>query len=354
MSTEPDPHAREWQLTDSIVRLREWGTDNIYPVPDRRALQIGSAHECDIRIVDRTRRVSRRHATFIHGGDSSYLCDSGSRNGTRLDGASRAAFVVEPGSEIGLGGVTLIAESKRSIALRRYLARILGWTGDRVAVIDHALRAVRMAVTGRAPLTLSSVSDPVAIAHEIHRIVLGDRPFICCDPRRGTSDESVRSVRNIEDGDAAFAAASGGTVCAWATRLPKRFEVLRSAWRAPEPHVMVVLCTVRSIGPGGAAAIVVPSLSGRTMEVTRIVEEYAEDARVALGAAHESFRQSDRAWIVEHASKSLSTIETTTTRLIALRHFGNLNRAATKLGMARVSLDRWVKHNRLPWRETAR
>jgi hypothetical protein len=97
------------------------------------------------------------------------LCDL-SKNGTRIDGARREKMVLEPGIEIGIGGLTLIAESRSSVELRGFLARILGWRSNRIEVVDHALRSIRLAASRRVELVLRGDGDLVPIARSIHRI----------------------------------------------------------------------------------------------------------------------------------------------------------------------------------------
>src|SRR4029079_14363293 len=116
----------------------------------------------------------------------------GSKNGMRLDGVRRPKVLLEPGSELGLGGITLIAESPRLIALRLFLARVLGWSLDKSEIVDLAVRSVRLAATQRAALALCGDGDLVPIARGLHRHALGDdRPFVLCDPRRRPSETSA-------------------------------------------------------------------------------------------------------------------------------------------------------------------
>jgi DNA-binding protein Fis len=49
-----------------------------------------------------------------------------------------------------------------------------------------------------------------------------------------------------------------------------------------------------------------------------------------------------------HAAGSLAEIEKATLRLVTLRTAGNLSDAAARLGMAPVSLDKWLRHRRSP------
>jgi hypothetical protein len=43
-----------------------------------------------------------------------------------LAASARPKIELEPGDEIGIGGLTLIAESSRSVALRGFRARLVG------------------------------------------------------------------------------------------------------------------------------------------------------------------------------------------------------------------------------------
>ncbi|MBA3503694.1 MAG: FHA domain-containing protein [Deltaproteobacteria bacterium] len=352
--TKTDPNA-QWAITDDVVRLREWGTETIHALPDPPTdVTVGSDPSCELRLDDPTRRTSRRHAKLVYDDGKWRLRDLRSKNGLRLDGAHRETFELEPGSEIGIGGLTLIAESGRSIALRGFLARILGWETERSETVDHALRAIRMAATRRAVLALCGEADLVAIAHSLHRIALGpDRPFVSCDPRRLETKESARAVENHPTGMQAIAAATGGTVCVLRSRLPPDFASVVSAVRSPEARVQLVVCSVKpgEIDVPGSAPIELPALASRAKELRRIIDEYAQDASAELGTPRGiAFPGADRNWVIEHASASLSEIEKATLRLVALRVCGNVNRAAARLGMAHVSLARWIGRRQLPMR----
>ena len=356
MVTTPDAHAREWAISDDVVRLREWGSDRIHelvPASANGEIVIGSSDECALRLVDASGRTSRRHARLVREQGSWTMRDAGSTNGIRVDGARRDAFELVPGLEIGIGGLTLIAESSRLIALRAYCARVLGWAHDRTEIVDHALRAIRAAASRRSELVLCGGPDLVAIGHALHRIALGaERPFVACDPRRRETEESVRAVRNVAGGLAAFAQATGGTLCVWSRRLPRDFDQVCSALRNPDARVQLVVCATRPEQAGAfvAAPVVIPSLASRRDELPRIVEEYAQDALAELDAPREAWTAADREWIVEHAASSLAGIEKAALRLIALRTCGNVHRAAARLGMAHVSLARWIGRRKLPMR----
>jgi hypothetical protein len=94
---------------------------------------------------------------------------------------------------------------KASNKLRAFLARILGWSNERA--VELALRSLALALNHRATLVLCGEGDMVPIAWALHRRTLGpDRPFIVCDPRRGTKAASVRAPASHASGVAAFEA----------------------------------------------------------------------------------------------------------------------------------------------------
>jgi hypothetical protein len=96
------------------------------------------------------------------------------------------------------------------------------------------------------------------------------------------------------------------------------------------------------------APIRIPPIETRKRELPRIVDEYAADAIAALGVSAANFTDRDRAWMLEHGTSSLSEIEKSTLRLVALRASPNMSNAAARLGMAPVSLSRWIDR-RLPF-----
>jgi hypothetical protein len=351
--TNPDAAASEWKIDDHVMRLREWGTDliRVLPAPPVSGWTVGAAASCALRLDDPSGQVSRVHASLVHDRARWRLRDEGSMNGMRVDGARRAEVILEPGIEIGIGGLTLIAESRRWIALRGFLARLLGWRGERTEVVDRALRSIRLAATHRTPLVLCGDGDLVPTARSIHRHALGgDRPFIVCDPRRRRSKATVRSAENYETGMQAFEAAYGGTLCMRNRRLPRDFEQVVVALRAPDARVQLVVCAGHSDDCRSylVSPITVPSLVGREAELDRIIDEYAEDAVAELGAPRVGFLPVDHAWVREHAASSLLEIEKATLRLVALRHSRNLSHAAARLGMAPVSLSRWIGRREMP------
>jgi FHA domain-containing protein len=351
VTTKTDVETDEWLIGDEVIRVREWGGERkfILPLPPYEEVIIGAGEGCSFRLDDR--RVSREHARLIREQEKWWLYDAGSKNGVRADGVQSDKFLLAPGLEIGIGGVTLLAESGRWIALRGFLSRILGWTTDRTKVVDRALRAIRMAASRRNALVLCGEADLVLLAQSLHRHTLGiGRPFVSCDPFRRDGAGSARSSANHRAGMAAFSAATGGSLCMWASRLPRDFPEVRAQLREPDARVQLIVCSHRreECEPFVAVPIQVPSLTERTMELGRIVEEYARDAITELAVPPTSFIRADRAWVLQHAVTSLPEIEKATLRLVALRASCTVTQAAERLGIAPISLSRWIERRKLP------
>jgi len=234
--------------------------------------------------------------------------------------------------------------------LRPFLARLLGWASDET--IDAALRSIDLAANHRAHLVLQGTGDLVPIAQSLHRRVLGvDRPFIVCDPRRGNKRASVRSPANLESSVDAFRAASGGSLCVRRRRLPNDFSAIVPRLRRVHDVQYIIVCSNLEDDRDPLlvlpAPIQVPPLTSRGHELERIIDEYASDAITELHARDACFTPVDRRWLLEHAT-SLAEIEKTTVRMVALRMSHNLSDAAERLGMAPVSLWRWIFRRNLP------
>jgi len=239
-------------------------------------------------------------------------------------------------------------------ALRGFCARILGWATEREGLVEHALCSLKLAADHRAALVLLGDTDLVPIARALHRRALGaDRPFVVCDPRRrdGADYESVRSPMNHETGVAAFKAAAGGALCVRRRRLPRDFSSMVAQLRSTDDVQLIVCADARfDAHPFLAlpAPIRVPSLTVRTDELPRIVDEYAVDAVAELRALGEGFTAADRQSVLENAPLTLAEIEKATLRLVAIRASRNMSNTAARLGMAPVSLSRWVGRRKLP------
>lgn len=340
---QPDAH-------DAPLLLREWGTDGFEllphaPVDAGGGWLIGTSVDCAFRVTDRL--SAPRHAQVMRQGERWWIRDLGTGHGIRRDGVPCREFVIAPGVEIGIGATVLVAETVRLVALRGFVQRILGWGGDRMRVVDHALRAMRQLTAQRSPIILSGEGDMVPVAESLHRLALGEAaPFVLCDPRRENAAASVRSPANRTRGVEALGAAVGGSVCIRRFRMPPDLEELMQHTLAPESEVCLFVCASLSRGPSTTLAssmtIELPPLRLREIELPRIVEDYAADAVRTLAAPPSCFTDDDRWWVMRHSARTLPEIAKGTLRVVALNTSSSFSDAAARLGMASVSLVRWI------------
>lgn len=340
----------QWLIDDEVIQLRVWRTNLVHPLPSKDGERtIGAVAGCWLQLQDPTARVSRQHAKLAFEDGRWILSDLHSKNGICRDGARCASFPLTPGVEVGIGGVTLIAESRQLVALRQILARLIGWAHGRRAEVDLALRSVRLAATRRESLLLCGDGDLVSTARLLHRHALGDkRPFLVCDPRRVRADPNARAAANFDSGMMALAAAAGGTLCVWQGRQPDDFDKVVAARRDPACRVQLVVCshTLQHRDPLIASPIVLPPLAKRATELNRIIDAYAADAVAELGG---SFAPSDRVSVRRHEAATLAQIEKATRRLVAIRAAGgSITRAALQLGMSHGALSEWLTRRTLP------
>lgn len=160
----------------------------------------------------------------------------------------------------------------------------------------------------------------------------------------------MRSPASYERVTAAARAAFGGSLCVRSRRIPPDFAALRAWFADTDVNVRLIVCLDRAIPSTMLPpSIDVPSLSTRAWDLPRIIDEYAQDAIVALGAPATSFGHDDHRWVLARAAASLSEIEKAALRRVALQISTNLSRAAVRLGMAPVSLSRWLsRRDRAP------
>ena len=344
-----------WLDHEPILHLREWETDQVHPMPgpDIEDPVVGADPSVAVRLVDPTRSVSRRHARLIRVEGGWEIEDLHSRYGVRCDGgrATSQRFLITAGMEIGIGGITLVAENATLVRLKQYLERVLGWDTMRRPAIELALRAVRAAALGRAPLTLVGADDVVAVARQIHlRATRPGAPFVVCGKKPHASDESLRVTATIADASAALERAAGGTVC---VRADKRFAghgELVGVTSKPQAVARLYQCTkkVSKRVDRAASGIVIPKLARRSPEdLDRIVAEYATDAVRELGADPASFTEQQRVWVVRYATTSFAELEITAVRFAVRNAFESMNQAAAYLGLSHVTLGDWFKRRKL-------
>jgi pSer/pThr/pTyr-binding forkhead associated (FHA) protein len=334
----------EWSIYDDLIHLRRWASNVIYTMPPcGQESVIGSANGCWLQLQDGARRVSRQHASLSYCSDRRrwVLCDLKAKNGMFVDGARRMSCALEPGMEIGVGRITLVAESALLCVLRELLARILGW--GMLEDVDLALRAVRRAAMRRSSLLLCGEGNLISTAMLLHNHTLGpQKPFIVCDPRRKSRAVNAgQAPVNYTDGMTALEAARGGTLCVWRERPPRDFLRIETAIKDPQaPRVQLIVCThLLPREPGFDHKIVIPRPTQRAHEIDRIIDAYAMDAVVNLNGF---LPADDREWVRKNASQTLDEIETSTRRLVAIRGANNsVSRAAIRLRMSHGALSTW-------------
>jgi hypothetical protein len=352
--TETDPCMRKSALDDDVVHLREWGSHRIHRLPPRPETSrqvdwmIGSGADCAMRLTDAMRRVSTHHARLLWNHSHWGLLDLGSKNGLRVDGWLQATALLTPGTEIAIGGLTLIAESQRVIGLRSFLCRLLGWAPERLAVVDEALRAIRSARAQRAPLVIRGEGDWVTVARDLHRRAIGpNQPFVLCAPRGPSLDANLQGISTVDKGLKAIAAARGGSLCVRSRRPPVELVRLVAALRAPSAHVQLMICDdSRTDAPSALSLpITIPSLLSRYAEVPRIIDEYCRDAAEELHTRMDDGEVRD--WIFRFSSAAIADIERAAYRVFAIRASRTLEQAATILGLEVQALRAWLHRHGL-------
>ncbi|HEY1817416.1 MAG TPA: FHA domain-containing protein [Kofleriaceae bacterium] len=340
----------EWAIFDDIDGFTFWGTagTRTLPADSDGPFSIGASETSWLQLHDPMGRVSRDHAELRRFHKRWTIVDLGSKNGIHQDGARRMSFPLSPGVEVGIGSITMVATSPKLRALRELLARLIGWSDARREDVDLALRAVRTAATRRGSLLLCGDGDLVAIARLLHGHALGhDRPFVVCDPRRTTSEETARAPTNYDTGIAALEAATGGTLCIWQMRQPDDFDRVLETIRKPSSRAQLVVCA-RALKrePLIASPITIPPVEERPDERDRIIDGYGADAVAALGG---SFAAQDRQWIARNEGGTHADIERAAHRLVALRATnGKITSAAAMLGMSHGALSEWIARRDMP------
>ena len=340
-SKAADDERRGWAVDDAVLRLRRWGDDRAFdlPPPPIEAWTIGVAPDCDLRLESELGRVSRRHARLERDGVAWILRDLESTNGIRQDGELRRSIQLAPGIEIEIGDVALIAESQRLATLRALLARVIGWSHSARRDVDRALRAVREMATLRAALMLYGDGDLTRIARRLHTLALGEqRAFVVCERHSLAALDSI----------------GAGTLCVLGDRLPEDFPQAIEHIAAQRSAARVIVCSETRAGGTRAAAylgrttaIELPSITSRTGELDRLVEELAVDAVAVLCASETGFREHEMVWIRETSLETLAEIEEVTLRIVAMRNYG-VRGGAARLGISHAALSQWARRRAIP------
>lgn len=352
--TSTDPRRTEWAINDDIVRLRRWGTNEMYDLPAVASeCIIGSSPTCTIHLNDS--RVSSEHARLLRDQDHNRwnLLDLRSKNGVRVDGIRQYTARLEPCMELGLGRLTLIAESPRSIELRCFLARMLGWGSQYHEVVDTALREIRSAQARREPFVLQSDGPLYSVARDIHHHLHGEAsPFVACDARLPDSDATVLAPRNVRAWWEAVVAARGGTLCIPNDHPPeplsKFLEEVRD-WCVPTVQVIICAAPHEQLCIEGSRPIVIPELEMRAKaQLDHIIVEYAADVAKKLGS-EQALPASARAWVLANAARPgrKLTLEVIYKAVMRLTVFylerQHIAPAARRLGINHKALEQWLE-----------
>jgi Inner membrane component of T3SS, cytoplasmic domain len=327
--TKTDPGAFERALEDEPLQLREWGTERIHQLPPHgiEDWPLGAGTDCWLRLQDDQRYVSRRHAVLRRVDSCWSIIDVGSKNGVWIDGHRVEQSTLTPGLEIGIGRLRLVVESPSEVRRRALLGRFLGWNPERRVAVDRALRALREHAARRAPLWLTGSDDLPSIARRLHVELHGAlSPFV------------MLSVDDLVRVDVVARGARGGTLCLHSRR-PMEARRILAVVQGRDLGCSIVVC---SPDADQVIAIQIPQLGERADEVERVIDEYAMDALSALAASPSSFTEADRSWLLQHPPATLTEIEQATVRLIAVRAFGGVTRAAPQLGVTHSALSRWL------------
>jgi hypothetical protein len=338
---------------DEVIQLRAWASEHIYPLDtDLRApLLIGTASSCAIRVHDAAGFASREHAYLEWDGRHWCIIDR-SKNGLSLDGERVGRAILAPGMRIGLGpGVTLIADSARTIKIRAALARMRGWSFELAYERERALQNLRMAVAGKAVFTLCGEEELTAFAQELHQLAMGEQhPIVFCSTA-GRQRFALGTIKRVSKGREAIRLARGGTILLDNRRLPSDLvEMLGLLLEARSNfHTLVIVLGkyVRKTDIFTSTPFVIPLLSARQPEIERLRTECEMVAAERLDIEPLDLTAAQRRWIQENCS-TLSDFQTSILRLVAIKHAGSAYAAARRLGLTPSGLQQWIAARGIP------
>jgi hypothetical protein len=325
-----------WHEADDVKRLRVFGDARTFELPrtTRRTLMIGAAVSSDIRLIGSNGTIAPTHASLQKRRTVWSLRAAAE---VACDGVIAHETVIVPGLEIRIGDVTLVAESDATLRVREYLGRVVG---SSMFDIDCALRVVRDAALGRRPLLLAGPGSLVEIARTIHRLSLGDAPFIVNDPRRRNGE--ARGFRNHPRGLVAFEIAASGSVCVSGAHLPADIDETVARWRADRCTAQLIMCMRASDRVSHLTDLIETApLRARRIDLKRTIDDAVKVTLARFNAPRSMFGARDRAMIEKYEATSPENVLRAVTRLVASRKFG-VTRAAAYAGVSHAALSRWL------------
>lgn len=340
VSTKADPAGARWRITGPIVRFRVFGTDDTYPLAPGAESIVGTADACEIRLHDPSGLISRRHAAISEVAGDQVITDLGSTNGISIDGKAGKSFSLSPLDTLQVGGLTLLAESASSLALRELVQRFVGWSVQAQPDVDRTLRALRDASHFRTSLIIFAHGSALGVAQRLHDEVVGShRPFVTRLP-----DESgVDAQRRAFD----------GTLYLDGEKLPRDIQGVLMTLRVPSTRTRLVIGTATVEAAAEVATripvvtrISIPSLEGRGDEVARVLEAYASDAATKLDAASPNLRADDVSRVRQAGVASHVEAAEVMYRLVAVRNWGVVV-GAERVGISHGAMSRYWGRRRI-------
>ena len=134
-------------------------------------------------------------------------------------------------------------------------------------------------------------------------------------------------------------------MCIRSVRRPVDWEATRTRLTTEDVRLTVCYPTSHAgdLELSIPSPIVVPPIDARYIQ--RIIDEYVQEARAELSIAL-SLTREQRGWIVARCEDHYA-IDIAVRRFLALSHGRNISAAAHRLGMAPISMSRWLRRRGL-------
>jgi hypothetical protein len=175
-------------------------------------------------------------------------------------------------------------------------------------------------------------------ARRLHDAILGPtQPFVVHD--------------GVESGVDAQDRAYDGTLVLDAAKLPRDIQLVLVSLRLPNVRTRLIIMANTAEAAAEVATMIrvvgrinLSPLRDRYDELDRIVEAYARDAAISLGAASPALGPHDVEWIRKDGLETDADLETLVERIVAVRNWG-VTEAARRLGMSHGPLSRYMQRH---------